>query len=511
MTTAAARPHNKEAKETHRHKEPLIIEWREYFWPTLFMLSLSLVGLQMPLGLLFAAILLIRSLKENRYDFIIQYTLLIGGYSLLSEADTHLNLNFITFTISLIAILLLRKPAILKKALLWLAFYAIGLLYFMLQSDESFAIQTVGFRTYMSFIYFFVPFLVFSGEEFDIKKFFRTVYIYVFIFCTFYAIDCLIINGMVLLPRDPSWNTMKVFSTFYDPWFHPFSFAFPRRWPSGLYLLLLTIYPTARIYKLSWMQWGFIFLALIISRTFTFTAGYILILLFTSISGKKVVFYIIGIIAIVTGLYYIDTTLPPTTYVSSEGVETSTSALRIQSTIDQFSNLNPEKADEETLAEFATGRGAQIIPKFELLFRLDRQWIGFGFLSREGATRQKYVIENELYKNPEDAIEVATGVESTPFQLILDIGFLGLILHVLVFVGLWFVIRKLPHAPYYVSTALVFVCIGLAGFGGLIRTNTLYLVALSYAAIILNEKRQLGFDLPPLKPKAQSAETHSMP
>lgn len=229
--------------------------------------------------------------------------------------------------------------------------------------------------------------------------------------------------------------------------------------------------------------------------------------MFTSISGKRIVFYIIGLATITTALYYVDTVLPPTTYVSSDGVETSTSALRIQSTIDQFSNLNPEKADEEALAEFATGRGAQIIPKMELLFRLDREWIGFGFLSREGATRQKYVIENELYKNPDDAVEVATGVESTPFQLILDIGFLGLILHVLVFVGLWFVIRKLPHAPYYVSTALVFVGIGLAGFGGLIRTNTLYLVALSYAAIILNEKRQLGFDLPPLKPKTQPAET----
>lgn len=507
MTTAAARQYKKEAKETRRHKEPLVIEGREYLWPTLFMLSLSLVGLQMPLGLIFVAVLLLRSFKENRYDFIIQLTIFIGGYSLLTEGDTYINLSLLTFTASIIAILILRKPAILKKTLIWLAIYAIGLLYFMLKSDESFTVQLLGFRTYMSIIYLFIPFLVFSGEEFDIKKFFHTVYIYVFIFCTFYAIDCLIINGMVLLPRDPSWNTMKIFSTFYDPWFNLLSFELPRRWPTGLYILMLIIYPTARIYKLSKTQWTLIILAMLIARTFTFTVAFIILYIFCRVSAKYIIPCILGIIMGTTLLYFVDKELPPTKYISGDGVETSTSALRIQSTIDQFSNLNPEKADEEALAEFATGRGAQIIPKFELLFRLDREWIGFGFLSREGAAKKKYVIENELYKNPDNAVEVATGVESTPFQLILDIGFLGLILHVLVFVGLWFVIRKLPYAPYYVSVAIVFVAIGFAGMDGLIRPISLHLVALSYAAIILNEKRQLGFDLPPLKPKTQPAET----
>lgn len=476
-----------------------MIEWSEYLWPTLFLLSLSLIGLQMPLGLLFAAILLIRSFKENRYDFVIQLTIFFGGYSLFSESDTYLNISLIAFALSLVAIVVLRKPPILKKIVFLTALYGLGLLYFMFKSEEALTVQWMGFRSYMAIIYLFVPFLIFSGEEFDIRKFFRQLYIYVFIICSFYAIDCLLVNGMLLLPRDPSWNTLKIFSTFYDPWFNPLSFEFPRRWPTGLYLMLLIIYPTARMYKLSKIQWALIIVSLLIARTFTFTMAFVLIYLFCSVSGKKVALYIIGIIATVTVLYFIDEQLPPTTYINGEGVETSTSALRIQSQIDQFTDLNPAKADEEDLAEFATGRGAQIIPKLELLFRMDREWIGFGFLSRAGTTKKKFIIDNDLYGNPDEAVEVATGVESMPFQVLLDIGFLGLIMHVLFFIGLWFIIRKVPYASYYISVAVIFVIIGFSGMDGLIRPISLHLVGLCYASIILNDKRQLGFDLPPLK------------
>lgn len=502
MTDTANRPHKKTLGAPLRRKEPLVIEWHEYLWPTLFMLSLSLIGLQMPLGLLFAAMLLIRSFKENRYDFVIQLTIFFGGYSLMTDSDAHVNLSLSAFALSIVAILILRKPPILKKALIWLVLYAAGLIYFMLKSEETLLVQWLGFRAYMSIIYLFVPFLVFSGKEFDIRKFFRQLYIYVFIICTFYAIDSLIINGMFLLPRDPSWNTMKIFSTFYDPWFNPFSFEFPRRWPTGLYILILIIYPSARMYKLSKLQWTLIIASLLIARTFTFTIAIAIIYLFCSVSGKRVVIYIFGMVAALTILYYIDTQLPPTTYISGDGVEASTSALRIQSQIDQLTDLDPAKADEEALADFATGRGAQIIPKLELLFRMDREWIGFGFLSRATTTKKKYIIDNDLYGNPDEAVEVATGVESMPFQVLLDIGILGLIAHVLFFFGLWFVIRKLPYAAYYISVAVVFVIIGISGMDGLIRPISLHLVGLCYAAVIMNEKRQLGFDLPPLNEKS---------
>ena len=153
--------------------------------------------------------------------------------------------------------------------------------------------------------------------------------------------------------------------------------------------------------------------------------------------------------------------------------------------------------DDEDLAAIATGRGAQIIPKLELLFKYDREWLGLGFLSRDRTKSNKYIIENELYANPEFSEEVATGVESTPFQIMLDVGILGLIIHVAFLFGLWFIIRRLPDSGFFVSVMVVFIVAGISGFSGLIRIGGELWASLAWAACVLASKRQLaGFDLP---------------
>ena len=115
-------------------------------------------------------------------------------------------------------------------------------------------------------------------------------------------------------------------------------------------------------------------------------------------------------------------------------------------------------------------------------------------------TSTKYIIENELYNNPEVADEVATGVESVPFQIVLDIGILGLIVHILFFVFMWLSIRKLPHSGLFLSTICLFAIIGISGMEGLIRKDSLILVGLAFAAVVLNDKRNIGgFELPPVR------------
>lgn len=462
------------------------------------MLSMSLVGLSFFPALLFILIILINRFKNDRYDFVIQLTLFFGGYSMITSQQAFINLGLVAFGLSIISIIVLHKAPILKKTLFVIIVYGIALLYFMYHSEESMSVQLLGARVYLAIIYLFVPFVIFSGQDFNLKIFFRHVFVYAFIFCAFYIIDCVIMGGMFFVPNDPSWFKYDVISTFYDPWIHPFSM--PRRWPPGLYSLILIVYPAARIYKLKSWHWLLIFGALAVSRTFTFTFALVVAYILCRSNGRKLVISIVGFITVFIALYFIDGALGETSTEMEDGIQTKTSVLRVKSQVDQFIDLNPSKVDEETLAALGTGRGAQIIPKLELLYKLDRVWTGFGFLSRDKTTSNKYIIENDLYQNPEEAIEVASGVESTPFQIVLDIGLAGLIIHVLVLLALWLIVCKLPMSGYFLSVELIFIAIGISGFSGLIRIDGQLMAGLAYAAVILNSKRNLpGFNLPPLR------------
>lgn len=484
--------------------EPLGLSKTDYAWPLMFMLSMTMIGQHFPLGYLFVPLILFNRFQRDRYDFIIQLTIFFGCYALTNYGhDYFITIQYPLLLLCLIAIVMLRKPPIIKKVLWLYIAYVAMLVFFIMLSEESFFVQFIGAANWLLIAYLFVPFLVFSGREFDIKVFFRHMFPYLFISCTFYAIDSIILGGMFFLPRDFSYAVFDIFPTFYDPWIHPISNAFCRRWPTGLYYMCVLVYPVARIYKLNWRQWTLIILALAISRTFLFTLGLaIAYILCKGLTARKLITYFsIGAAAFVV-LYFIDSSLGVAYTENDIGEKIETSTFRISSQVDQILNFDPTNPDDESLAAIGTGRGAQIIPKFELLYRMGREWIGFGFLSRELTTKSKYIIENELYSNPEDAEEVAVGVESLPFQVILNIGYIGLILHVLFFVMLWVIIRRLKYSGLYSATAIAFVIAGVGGTSGLIRYDSLILVGLAWAAVVLNSKRELqGFSLPPVRNK----------
>lgn len=482
---------------------PLDLKGKDFLWPLAFMLTLTMIGLQFPLGWLFLPLILLNRLRFDRYDLMIQLTLFLGGYSIMPKVN---GIYMIVFYLGVICMLLLHKPPVLKKAMWLCIFYFAALTAIALTSDEAYSIQFQGLSVYMAIVYLFVPFVIFSGREFDIRLFIRKLYIYAFIFCGYYVIDCVLLNGVFFLAADPSWATYGVESTFFNPWIKPLTFGFVRRWPPGLYILFLLVYPTARMFKLKTWQLLLILAAILVCRTFTVMVALVLGYLLCRSKGRQVLWYNLGFIGGLVALYHIDSMLPEVNFEGEEGVVTKQSTLRVKSSFDQFLDLDIDKADEESLAALGTGRGAQIIPKIELLYRLDRQWLGFGFLSRNLTKRQKYVIENELYNNPEQAEEVATGVESTFFQVLLDVGIVGLIVHVLFLVALYLIVCRLPFGLYFLSCELLFVFVGISGFSGMIRIDGLIMVAMVFAAVIMNEKRQLtGFSLPPIKHKKENA------
>ncbi len=479
------------ATESAPAKEPLKFGASEWGWALAFMLSMSMVGLQFPLGRPLVIAIMIARFIKNRYDFLIELFLVFGSYSLASSHDWGVSMIIVITAVSLAGILLLRKTPMLRKLLLLTAGYALIILFLALKSDESLSVQMVGILNYMCIISFVIPIMVFSGREFDIRYFWRKAFLYAFIFCIFYIIDCCIFNGLFLLPRDVAYIDYDNLNTWLNPFIFPFSGWFPRRWPLGLFIFGLCIYPAARYYKLNWWQIALVLAALAISRTFTLVVALVVVYVFSQRSIGKVSRYVMIGAAALTVMYFVDMAI--TGPIIGEN---DSSALRIQSQIDQIINMGEIK-DDEDLSKLGTGRMAQVIPKVMLLYDLGREWIGFGFLSRTQTTNSKYIIENEYYLNPEDAEEVAVGVEIMAVDVLLNIGWIGLIAHILYFVALWWVVRPLRYSGYFTSVMCFFVIMGIAGFSGLVFITGLALVGLSLGVVICVNKPDLkGFSLP---------------
>lgn len=474
-------------------KEQLHLGWHDYVWPLAFMLSASLTGLHFPLGYLGILLILVRSFTRSRADFVIQLTLLIGGYSLTTGMDLYLPVDALVVVISLIVLVLFRKNRLLQQIMAVLVFYALAMFVFMLLSDESLAIQYRGYLIWQSFFYFIIPVAAYSRHPFDARQFMIKLYPYAFIYCWYYIIDAVIFSGPVLLPRDSSWVFSGVINMFYDLTWAPLSFNIVRMWPQGLYIFILLLYPTMRYFKLSKTQWALVVIALLISRTVMFTLGLLLCALLLSGNFKRVLKYAgLGLGALVV-LYFVDS--EPYQVIDDSTVNDEaagyTSTLRISSTVKQFTDLT-DIQDETDLAKFGTNRMAQIIPKWQLLYELGREWIGFGWLSKKDTKMSKYIIDNEFVDNTDESEEVAIGVEMVPVNIILTVGFLGLIIHIGVFVMLLWLIRRLKYFAWPLSVMCTFAFIGLSGLSGLVYIHGLYMSALIYGITIVANRSEIG-------------------
>ena len=458
-------------KHDNDTKELLTITRQELLWPLIFLLSMSLTGLNFPLGYIGVIVVLINRFINDKYDFIICITLLFGGYALMGEDDFPIKLSDIAFVISIMGIFIYKKTPELKKVTMLLFAYALALVLIAKTSDETMAIQLRRLRGYLMIVYFYIPLMVFAGREFDIKYFFKRLMIFALIICWFYIIDGFILNGWVLLP-DAS-NQYEYSSTFTNLIWYPLQFTFPRKYPPGLYILALCLLPIMKYYKLSVKQWLVVILAFATTRTLSVIGGLLIAYVIFQGHFKLVAKYATIALIVVASLYFVD--------------RSTGSFLRIQSTIDQFISLEAVQ-DEEDLAEFGSGRMAQIIPKMEVLYDLDREWLGLGFLHPELTTNPKYWIKNELYTDVTKSEEVATAVEVSAIQTILDVGYIGLILQTLFYVGIYYVIRRLKYAKYYLMVFVVISIFGIGGFAGVTTHHGLLLVGLSLAVVFLVNK-----------------------
>ena len=167
---------------------------------------------------------------------------------------------------------------------------------------------------------------------------------------------------------------------------------FFRKYPPGLFPMVLLVYPIARYYKLRFWQWSVIILALFASQTFSVLSGFIAAYIFFRFGIRKLFLAIfLGLLSLVA-LYYVDGLLP-----ERKNEYITQSRLRIKSSVDQIAIIM-EAADDEDLAKFASGRMAQILPKLDLVNEEGRQWTGLGFLHPEGIQSQICDSQRTVYR-----------------------------------------------------------------------------------------------------------------
>ncbi len=449
-------------------KKLLEVSREDWLWAFAFLLSMSLTGLNFPLGYVAVIVILVNRFMKNRYDFIIQLTLLFGGYALASASDFPFKLEDAAFVVSLAGVFLYRKTPMMKRITTALLLYALIILLIAKTSDETMMIQFRRIRLYLMIFYVFIPLMAFSGRAFGMQYFFRKILAYTLVICVFYALDGFVLHGFILIPDGWAGEGVEP-STFTNPYFYPF----PRKYPPGLYIAALCVIPITRYYKLNGKQWFVVAMAFASTRTLSVIGALLISFgIFQGYVRRMLKYAALGIVGI-TVMYHVDSAMG--------------GFLRIQSTIDQFIALDVVQ-DEEDLSEFGSGRMAQIIPKMELLYDLDREWLGLGFLHPELTTNPKFLLKNELYTDVTKADEVATGVEVSVIQTILDMGYIGLFVQMTFYFYLYYIIRKLKYSVFYLSVLVVNIIFGIGGFAGLNSPHGLLLLALTYSAVLLSNK-----------------------
>lgn len=446
----------------------------DFAWAFGFLLTQTLTGLSFYPAILIALCMMVIAYRTRPYDLCLMLVFWAGGYSMTRGG--YLGSLSAVLLLAVASLVFVRKWRMLKVVILVFAAYFLFMLWIAFMSDESMAIQLRMMRTYTCVIYFLVPILIFANRKFDFEELKRKIFIYGLCVAFMYIIDCFVLFGHVMFPfasfLDPA--DMEKFSpSWMSPEINLFAFDFPRIGPFPMVFMILLIYPLTKSVKLTAWQWTVFVMMIIASRSATLVIAFVVTFVVFKATGKKLVLYLVGV---VVGCYLL-----------SMVDDSMGGALRVNSTFEQFAVLKPNASDEE-LATFGTGRMAQFIPKFALLQSYGREWIGFGFLDPASSTSHKYMISNALYDSVWDIDEVATGVEITQLQTILDMGYLGLIVQTVIYFGLYFIIRKLKYAKYYLCTIVCASIAGMGGNGGLTLAYALLPIGLVLGGILLANK-----------------------
>ncbi len=456
-----------------------------------FLMSMAALGLEFYPAVLVVVMLMIKSFINNRHEFIVQLTLFTGAYGFYYCNPLIIRNDFLVFIIAIFLASIHRKPPIVKRTFLILGVFLLSIIILAGFSDVPMLAQISKMRHYLYFIYFYLPLIAFDGIEFNFNKFMTHVIGYTIVIGAFYIIDSCILCSHVMVPRVFDHNMTR--STWRNLHIHLLQHPFRRIYPPGMYLAALSIYGIVRIYRLRTWHWFLLLSGLGLTKTITFLTGLFITYCYVQGSIRLILKYAFSAIIAVALLYSVDVWIENNTAFNSHDTE---SPLRIRSTFTQIADAAAAKTEED-LATFGSGRMAQVIPKFELMYKYGKEWTGLGFLDRKTTTDTRFFIDNDFYENPDAQSEVATGVEIAYAQTILNIGYIGLIVQLLVYFALAMTIRKLRYFNFFISVLVVFLIFGINGICSINIIDGLLLLGLAYATVLLANRDVLpGFNTP---------------
>lgn len=433
-----------------------------------FCFLMSLVGLRLYPLILILLMFFIWIWRKDRYYFTVEIMLLIGSFGLMPFNVLPLRIADLCVPLGLLTILIYRKSPKLKViTIAMLAYFAVIAL-IASTSLESMSVQFYRMRNYLTIAVLFIPLLIFANHRFDWQSFIEALTTHALVLCAFYVIDSFIFGGFVLLPGAVGGGvTSSIFELYIGD-------MFVRHYPPGLYLLIPLI-PALNYgqLRLTWLHWLLIFMALYASRTNSLLFALIVCWVIFRPQARQIAVYSMVATVLLFAGYFVD--------------RATGGNLRLAENIDQFSALEAAQ-DDEDLAEFGTGRMAQILPKWELLSDMHRLHLGFGFLHPEKSTNPKFQIRNDYYTDGTQAEEVATEVEVTQVQTILDVGFIGFFAQLFFYVGVYFIIRRMRYSRYYLCTLIGISVLGIGGFAGLNNIHGLTLLAFVLGSILCANK-----------------------
>ena len=97
-------------KRDDSEKEPLQLFPQELFSAFIFLITLTLLGLECPVAYLLLPVVLFSTFLRNRYDFLIQFTILCGSYGFFDESETFpFKWMDIALLLSIITIVIYRR------------------------------------------------------------------------------------------------------------------------------------------------------------------------------------------------------------------------------------------------------------------------------------------------------------------------------------------------------------------------------------------------------------------
>ncbi len=452
----------------------------EWGWSIAWLLSLAMIGLQFYPGYPIAFFILADRFFRCREEFTVQLFILATVSGMYTEAAFPFKWCDVMLLGGAVAAAAFRYSRDVMRILAATAAFIVAVIIIAMTSDEPMTVQIRLMRYYFLVIAFTVPLILFRKRRPDIDLIMRYVVLYSIALAAFYFIDGFILCGDVLVPCTPTAGGTPHNSVWNDLFWAPFTTYFPRKWPAGLFIWTIGAWIAATRYRLQPKWWLVILAGAIACRTMTFLAGIAVVSLIGLSSRTSLRRYILpGIVAFIA-LYYID---------SSTG-----SFMRVASTVDQFVDAREAIRDNDVsaIADFGSGRMAQAIPKFLLLYEQQRVLTGFGFIHpSQSALNTSLLYQNEFYhdQSAENSLEMPTVVEVTQLQTILQIGVIGLIIQSAFFLVIYYFVRPYRLSSLYLAVIAGVSVSGLGGFIGFIFPASLW-VAFALSITLLGGKDQ---------------------